>query len=97
MAVSHQWFIQWSAPSMIFADLTSKYNNVNNWNHLDSKLSDPQAFRNGDDYNYQTSENDRQQLHLNNYKDATKKFSFNGKLQSNYSHNVTELVPFLRI
>ncbi|XP_061713383.1 protein yellow-like [Cydia pomonella] len=29
MAVSHQWFIQWSPPSMILADITSQYNNVN--------------------------------------------------------------------
>ncbi|CAH2037585.1 unnamed protein product, partial [Iphiclides podalirius] len=30
MAVSHQWFIQWSSPSIIFADITRQYQGVNN-------------------------------------------------------------------
>lgn len=34
MAVSQQWFVQWSTPSMIFADISRRYNNVNpNWNY----------------------------------------------------------------
>lgn len=81
MAVSHQWFIQWSAPSMIFADITSKYN-TNNWDNSDHSPSVPEAFGNEKDYNnnYRTTENDREQLHFNNYEDATEKLRFNGKL-----------------
>lgn len=79
MAVSHQWFIQWSAPSMIFADITSKYNN--NWNSLDHNPGGLDTFENRKDYNnYQTSEDVREQLHFNSYKDVTEKLSFNGKL-----------------
>ncbi|XP_045771599.1 protein yellow-like [Maniola jurtina] len=34
MAVSHQWFIQWSPPSLLFADINREYNNINpNWNY----------------------------------------------------------------
>lgn len=38
MAVSHQWFVQWSAPSMLFADITSQYNKVNeHFGNLETK------------------------------------------------------------
>ncbi|CAB3224154.1 unnamed protein product [Arctia plantaginis] len=29
MAVSHQWFVQWSAPPLLLTDISSRYNNVN--------------------------------------------------------------------
>lgn len=33
MAVSHQWFIQWLPPSMVFADVNREYQDINNhWN-----------------------------------------------------------------
>lgn len=79
MAVSQQWFIQWSAPSMIFGDITSKYNNVNNWNNFNRQISDSETVRNEDDYNYLKSEHVRDQLYFNNHKDATNK-RLNGKL-----------------
>lgn len=42
MAVSHQWFVQWSAPPMLYADVTSQYNDVNErWNNDKPKWSDP--------------------------------------------------------
>ncbi|CAH2106434.1 unnamed protein product [Euphydryas editha] len=32
MAVSNQWFVQWSSPSVVFADVNKGFNNVNpNW------------------------------------------------------------------
>lgn len=33
MAVSHQWFIQWSSPPTVFADINDQFNSVNNWNN----------------------------------------------------------------
>ncbi|XP_014367556.2 protein yellow-like isoform X1 [Papilio machaon] len=34
MAVSHQWFLQWSSPSVVFADISRQYENVqSNWNN----------------------------------------------------------------
>lgn len=42
MAVSHQWFVQWSAPPMLFADITSQYNDVNDrWKSDEPTWSDP--------------------------------------------------------
>lgn len=42
MAVSHQWFLQWSAPPMLIADISSRYNNVNErWKDVDPKWSEP--------------------------------------------------------
>lgn len=41
MAVSHQWFVQWSAPPVLFADITSQYNDVNGrWKNDVPKWSD---------------------------------------------------------
>ncbi|XP_063824919.1 protein yellow-like [Ostrinia nubilalis] len=33
MALSHQWFIQWSSPPSLFADINSRYKSVNTWNN----------------------------------------------------------------
>lgn len=42
MAVSHQWFMQWSAPPMVITDITSQYNDFNErWNNDKPKWSDP--------------------------------------------------------
>ncbi|PZC86389.1 hypothetical protein B5X24_HaOG209108 [Helicoverpa armigera] len=50
MAVSHQWFVQWSAPPMLFADISSQYNNVNDrWRHNEPKWSEPLAVPESDD------------------------------------------------
>lgn len=41
MAVSHQWLIQWSPPSTLFADISSQYKSVNeNWKSLEPKWSE---------------------------------------------------------
>lgn len=34
MAVSQQWFVQWSSPSVVFADVNKGFKNVNtHWNN----------------------------------------------------------------
>lgn len=33
MALSHQWFIQWSTPPELFADINSRYKSVNLWSN----------------------------------------------------------------
>ncbi|XP_059047040.1 protein yellow-like [Achroia grisella] len=38
MALSHQWFIQWSPPSMVINDINNQYSAVNNWNKGRNKL-----------------------------------------------------------
>lgn len=52
MAVSHQWFIQWSPPSMIYADITSQYKKVNErfntFKHEPTYPWEVNTFRNSD-------------------------------------------------
>lgn len=63
MAVSHQWFIQWSAPSMIFADIMSQYKSVNErlnsfepaWNNISGV-----TVHDDTDYNYSNANNDEE-------------------------------------
>ncbi|XP_060802926.1 L-dopachrome tautomerase yellow-f-like [Amyelois transitella] len=31
MAVSQQWFVQWSSPPMMFTDINNRFNSVNDW------------------------------------------------------------------
>lgn len=72
MAVSHQWFIQWSAPSMIFADITSNYNNVNT--NVDRKIGDSEFAQNDEKYKFP-----REQLQFDN-QNVTEKPSSSGEL-----------------
>ncbi|XP_022115593.2 protein yellow [Pieris rapae] len=44
MAVSHQWFIQWSSP-LVFADINTQYKNVN---HFDKRDFNTYSYRNND-------------------------------------------------
>lgn len=46
MAVSHQWFVQWSAPPAVISDITSQYNTVNDrWTNNKPEWSDPLELR----------------------------------------------------
>ncbi|XP_068632218.1 dopaminechrome tautomerase-like [Battus philenor] len=42
MAVSHQWFIQWSSPTVIFTDIARQYQKVNHgWNYYEANRINP--------------------------------------------------------
>lgn len=77
MAVSHQLFIQWSAPSTLFADITNKYNNVNNWSNYDRQFNEYKEIRT-ENYNYVSPDISRDRLsgRNNNWPD---KLRYNGE------------------
>lgn len=53
MAVSHQWFVQWSTPPMLFADITSQYNDGNErWKSDKPKWSDTLVVSEQSDHSY---------------------------------------------
>lgn len=77
MAVSHQWFVQWSAPPVLLADISSRYNNVNErWKTENPQWSDDWEIpeQSGDKVNYYS--------HRDNYINHSKNGKVNDKLKN---------------
>lgn len=74
MAVSHQWFIQWSEPPMLFADITNKHNSINNWDKFERIPGESAPIRNGADY--AILNNKRQRLKSNSLIDSSEQFNY---------------------
>lgn len=70
MAVSHQWYIQWSEPSALFNDITNKHNNINNWNNLEHVSSEFGEYRDEDKYDVFNNKRERNQF--NSFTDSDK-------------------------
>ncbi|KAJ8728122.1 hypothetical protein PYW08_016507 [Mythimna loreyi] len=69
MAVSHQWFVQWSSPPMLYADITSQYNDVNErWKTAGPKWSDPLVVPEQSDDSYNDDRNGGSWTDVNKYK-----------------------------
>ncbi|KAM3964371.1 LOW QUALITY PROTEIN: protein yellow-12 [Aphomia sociella] len=62
MALSHQWFVQWSPPHMVINDINNRYSGVNDWNKERDKWEwevtvqksndELPSQQNNDDYDY---------------------------------------------
>lgn len=80
MALSHQWFVQWTSPSMVIADINNQYNSVNNWNNDGSKWSRDASQTGVNDYNnYGTDDFDGHLDYTNDGFTKTDKFNTQGK------------------
>lgn len=70
MAVSQQWFIQWSPPSTVFNDISSQYKSINeNFNNFNpvwnNKLPLEEQYKS--DYNNRFSKPNTEQKLQNGY------------------------------
>ena len=69
MAVSHQWFLQWSAPTPYFSDISSEFKKVSpDWNVPDNNYNRKYIKP----YEYPTVNNGlyRSRTHVPNYKET---------------------------
>ena len=89
MAVSHQWFVQWTAPPVLFADITSQYNGVNErWNNDKPKWSDPLVLPEQSDDSYNDDQNQGSWKESNKYKFKSNRLKNNGELWFFFNNKV---------
>ncbi|CAK1547167.1 unnamed protein product [Leptosia nina] len=79
MALSHQWFIQWSSPSLVFTDINAQYKNVNQYLYnrdVHTQNVIPKYYRNSEYYkNYDYQRNDYQNVLKKNRRQEKSRYS----------------------